>query len=218
MPIACHRDAAGFVLAGGRSTRMGQDKALIALGGRPLIAHALSILGEAGLPASICGASSELGEFAPVLADVRSGLGPLAGICTALRATAARYAVVVSADTPFLPASLLCRLLDRARITNRVVTVASLAGFAQTFPAVIDLRAQASLQAELDTGPAGCFAAFEAASASLGQSVDRVPVEMLVQSGQAVHPSGLSPIFWFLNLNTPREMERAEALWTRRIA
>ncbi len=39
-------DASGFVLAGGQSSRMGRDKALLTFAGQPLIAHALAILRE----------------------------------------------------------------------------------------------------------------------------------------------------------------------------
>ena len=218
MAITFHHDAAGFVLAGGRSSRMGRDKALLMLGGRPLIAHALSTLRAADLSASIAGAHGGLTEFAPVVADVASSRGPLAGVCGALASSSARFAVFVPIDLPFLPPSLLVYLLHHARITGRAVTVPSLAGFAQTFPAVIDRCALPVLQSELHSGRNGCFAAFQAASARLGQSASIVPVEFLAQAGHAFHPHGLPPIVWFSNLNTPADAEQAETLWMRRIA
>jgi molybdenum cofactor guanylyltransferase len=211
-------DAAGFVLAGGQSSRMGREKALIELGGRPLIVHALEILREAGLPASIAGAQANLKEFAPVVLDPNPGAGPLAGICAALSVSHAHHAVFLTVDVPFVPPSLIAFLLHHARVTGQAITTATVTGFAQTFPAVIAREALPALASELNAGRNGCFAAFEAAAASLGQSVSRVSVEWIAQSGHVFHPDGLAPAQWFLNLNTPSEMQRAEALRKRRIA
>ena len=62
-------DAAGFVLAGGRSSRMGQEKALLQLAGQPLVVHALQVLREAGLSGTIAGGNASLMAFAPVVED-----------------------------------------------------------------------------------------------------------------------------------------------------
>jgi molybdenum cofactor guanylyltransferase len=205
-------DAAGFVLAGGQSSRMGTDKALIPLDGKPLIEHALAILRQAGLAAAIAGARSSLESFARVVEDPASGLGPLSGVCAALRSTPARYAVFVTVDLPLLPASLLAYLLQRACIAEAAVTLASISGFAQTFPAVIDRAMLPWLQGELEAGRAGCFQAFQAAASALGQTVTVVPAEFLAQTGHVSHPNGLPVSLWFLNLNTPADLERAERL------
>ena len=202
-------EAAGFVLAGGQSSRMGRDKALLSWAGYPLIANALSILRGAGLPASVAGARSNLQEFAPVIADAGSSHGPLSGICAALGSTSARHAVVLPVDLPLLPASLLCFLLHHAQITGRAVTLPTINGFPQTFPAVLDRSALPILQAELAAGHLGCFAAFQTAASSLHQPVSRVAVELLVQAGQVHHPSALPAVRWFLNVNTPEDLERA---------
>jgi molybdenum cofactor guanylyltransferase len=211
-------EAAGFVLAGGRSSRMGREKALVALSRRPLIAHAIGILRSVGLPPSIAGAQSDLKEFAPVIRDENPGTGPLAGVCAGLAATSARHAVFLSIDLPFVPASLIAFLLHHARVTGRAVTVASTAGFAQTFPCVIAREALPALESEMRAGRSGCFAAFEEAAESLGQSVVTVAAELVAQSGHVNHSHGLSPAQWFLNLNMPADLDRAEALWHRRIA
>jgi molybdenum cofactor guanylyltransferase len=205
-------DSAGFVLAGGRSSRMGRDKALVALGGRPLIAHALETLRGAGLPASIAGAQASLESFAPVIPDADPDRGPLAGVCSALAVTQAQHAVFLSIDMPLVPPSLVAFLLHYAHVTGHAVTLASAAGFDQTFPAVLDRAAVPHLRAELDAGQTGCFRAFSAAAAQLGQPVSRIPVEYLAQSGQAAHPAGLPAAFWLMNLNHPADLERAEAL------
>lgn len=204
--------AAGFVLAGGQSSRMGADKALSELAGEPLLARALGILREAGLPGAIAGARSPLGGFAPVVEDAALGLGPLGGVCAAMASTQAQHAVFLSVDMPLLPASLVAYLLRHAQITGAAVTVPSVNGFAQTFPAVVDRDALSALETSLLSGHGGCFAAFRAAAVKLGRRFSILPVELLAQPGHVAHADGLPAAFWFLNVNGPAELERAQAL------
>jgi molybdopterin-guanine dinucleotide biosynthesis protein A len=209
------RNAVGFILAGGSSTRMGSDKALVPLAGRPLIQHAIEILHSAGVSASIAGAKSDLGAFAPVVEDTLPGSGPLSGVCAALASTSARFAVILSVDAPLLPASLAAFLLRDAQITQAPVTLASVNGFAQTFPAVIARAALPPLLAELGAGRSGCYAAFHVAATELGSRVRVLPVELFAQSGHIADPRALPASFWFLNVNTPADLVRAEQLLAR---
>lgn len=204
-------DAAGFVLAGGQSSRMGEDKATAPFAGQNLVERALGILREAGLPAAVAGARSSLVVSGQVIADREPGLGPLSGICAALASNPAPWAVFLPVDLPLLPAALVAYLLVRARITRRVVTVPSVGGFAETFPVVLHRAVLPALEAELKSGHRGCFSACEAAAASLGEAVAVVPAELLAQSGTAAHPDALPAVCWFLNVNSRADLRRAEA-------
>ena len=207
------RDAAGFVLAGGQSSRMGEDKALVKFAAQPLIVRALGILREAGLQPSIAGARSNLGSFAQVVEDLaQTGHGPLAGICSALAATATPRAAFIPVDLPLLPSSLISYLLHYATVTGAIIVVPSINGFAQTFPVVIHRSALPILQSQLESSNRGCFSAFKLAATTLNQPFSVLPVEPLVQSGQISHPNGLPAAFWFLNVNGRHDLARAEAL------
>jgi molybdopterin-guanine dinucleotide biosynthesis protein A len=190
---------------------MGRDKALVEFDGRPLLEHALGVLRNAGLEASIAGARSPLADFAPVVEDGEADRGPLGGICAALASTRARRAVFLAVDQPLLPVSLVEFLLHHARITGRAVTLCSVNGWAQTFPVVIDRAALPMLEAELAAGRGGCFSALLAAADHMGQPVSVVAVEVLAQSRQAAHPDGLHAAHWFLNVNDAADLRRAGA-------
>jgi molybdenum cofactor guanylyltransferase len=211
-------DVAAFVLAGGKSTRMGHDKASLSFAGKPLAAHAISILRGAGLEACFAGANSALTSIAPVVEDVDSGLGPLSGICAALASTAVRWAVFIPVDLPFMPAQLITLMVRHAQVTLEPVTLPSLGGFAQTFPVVLDRSLLPALATELAAGRRGCFSALKAAAASLGQQISVHPIELLVQAGQLAHPQAMPPFRWFLNLNSPADLTRAQAFAEWRIA
>ena len=207
-------DAAGFVLAGGRSSRMGRDKALVEFGGRPLIAWSLGILEAAKLSAEIAGARSDLGAFARVVADEEQDKGPLSGICAAMTSTEAELAVFVSVDLPLLPASLISCLLSRSRITGSLVALCSVNGYPQPFPAVIRREAAGLLAEELHAGRLGCFAAFGRACSRADREPPVVPAEVLAQCGQVVHPWALPPALWFLNVNTSADLDRASGAFS----
>jgi molybdopterin-guanine dinucleotide biosynthesis protein A len=205
-------EAAGFVLAGGQSRRMGRDKALVEFAGKPLVARAVELLRACGLTVEIAGARSALGRFAPVVHDERPDRGPLEGICRALRQIKVEWGVFLPVDLPLAPRALIEFLLKRARVTERLVTLARVNGVAQTFPVVIRRGAGVLLEAELESGSAGCMAAFEAAARKSGEEVDRPALELLVQAGLIVDERGLAPARWFVNVNTEEELARAERL------
>jgi molybdenum cofactor guanylyltransferase len=216
MRVHSDRDVAGFVLAGGQSSRMGRDKALLPFAGRLLIERAISTLRDAGLKASIAGPRGPLSEFAPVVLDSRPGEGPLAGICAALAATSARYAFFLPIDLPLLPAPLVAYLVHHATATTQTVTIPSIGGVAQTFPAVLDRGTLLALKSELEAGRRGCLLGFQKAAGAFRQSVTPTPVELLVQAGQIGDPWHLPPMSWFLNVNTPEELQHAESFLTSR--
>jgi molybdenum cofactor guanylyltransferase len=205
-------DVAGFVLAGGRSSRMGRDKALVELNGRTLASRAVDLLRAAGLNPAIAGARSDLTPLAPVIADQKPDEGPLRGICSALASTQSKLALFTSVDLPLLPASLLAYLVRHALTTGDAVTIASMNGFAQTFPAVVRSDLLPHLREEMEAGRGGCFLAFHAAAEEVGERVSVIPVELLVQAGQASDDGAMPAYRWFLNVNAPDELEQAARL------
>lgn len=211
--------ADGFVLAGGGSSRMGQDKSLLSFNGAPLIQHAVGTLRAAGLEPRIAGARGDLSSFAPVIADGPDYVerGPLSGICSALEASAARYGVFLPVDLPLLPPTLVGYLVHHADRTGSAIILASIAGFIETFPVVIDRDAVPVLRASLRSENRKCLTAFHAAAEALGKPFSAVAVELLVQASQVDSPAGYPANTWFLNVNRPVDLERAEALMATRV-
>lgn len=111
---------AGYVLAGGASRRMGQDKALLEDGGVPLLTRVAEVVSAAaGYCAVVAPAGRYEGLGVPVLADLWPGEGPLGGILTALERQRAEWNLVVAVDMPFLEASFLRGLLREGKQAGR---------------------------------------------------------------------------------------------------
>lgn len=104
--------ALGAVLAGGRGSRLGGEKAAAELGGRPLILYPLEAVEEAGLePVVVAKRGSELPVLTcRVLHEPDLPRHPLCGIVAALREAAGRPVVAVGCDMPFLDPGLLAWL------------------------------------------------------------------------------------------------------------
>jgi molybdopterin-guanine dinucleotide biosynthesis protein A len=205
-------EAAAFILAGGRSSRMGSDKALALFTGRPMIETALATLRAAGLSAEIAGSRSPLAAFAPEIpdtwSDVGGSVGPLGGVYTALSATRADWNVFLTVDTPLMPPSLLVCLLERARLTGSPVTAISLNGRLEPFPVVLHRDGLVTLDQFLRSGQRACHAAWRAICSGQSHMFQPVAVEYLTQCGQVFHAGDLPPALWFLNANTPADLAR----------
>jgi len=104
-----------FVLAGGRSRRMGTDKAFVLLDGRTLLARALGLALSLTSDVRILGDPAKFASFAPVVEDLFPGCGPLAGIHAALRSSQTELNLILAVDMPFLTPALLQYMLGRAK-------------------------------------------------------------------------------------------------------
>jgi molybdopterin-guanine dinucleotide biosynthesis protein A len=105
----------GFVLAGGGSSRMGRDKALLPYRGTTLVQHLAQLVQEAAGTVALIGEPvrySSLGY--PVYPDKFPGCGPLGGIYTALSISAADWNLIVACDMPGISADVLRTLLGSA--------------------------------------------------------------------------------------------------------
>jgi molybdenum cofactor guanylyltransferase len=107
-------DAAGIVLAGGRSSRMGESKAWLEWHGSTLAHHAAELLRGVGPVVVVRAAGQALPALPPgveVVDDARADVGPLQGIATGLAAVAAPRAFVCAVDMPFLHPVFVRRVL-----------------------------------------------------------------------------------------------------------
>jgi molybdopterin-guanine dinucleotide biosynthesis protein A len=113
----------GVILAGGKSRRMGRDKALLDFDGAPLIARVIarvqSVCAETMIVANDVDAYARFDL--PVVRDVYPGKGSLGGIFSGLHAARAEYALAVACDLPFLNDALLRYLISLAPQADIVI-------------------------------------------------------------------------------------------------
>jgi molybdenum cofactor guanylyltransferase len=137
-------NAIGAVIAGGHGSRIGGEKAMVELGGRPLISYPLAAVEAAGLePLVVAKADSELPPLrCTVIREDREPRHPLCGILAALEQAGHRPVVAVGCDMPFLEAPLLAWLAARPE----PLVVSGVAGRRLPFPG----RYQQSLREPLE--------------------------------------------------------------------
>lgn len=107
----------GLVLAGGRSVRLGRDKAALLLDGRPLLARCVELLqplvGDLRVAVRADQADEPLRRAFPLLVDVRSDIGPAAGLLAAHGFAPRAAWLVLACDMPRVTSAMLGRLVAR---------------------------------------------------------------------------------------------------------
>ncbi len=108
-------DTAGVILAGGKSSRFGSNKALALVDNRPMIRHAMDIL-ESLFPEHLLVTNSpEEYSFTGwnITPDIYPGCGPLAGIHAALTRVKSEKIFVVGCDMPYIKAEVIQFICDQ---------------------------------------------------------------------------------------------------------
>ena len=182
----------GFLLAGGRSSRMGRNKALLELGGRSMLQIGLEKLRFVCREVSLVGDQPELLRFGvPVVPDAMQGCGPLGGIVAGLEASTSKWAMFLAVDVPFVPVEVLKILLTVSEAEGAVCVLAE--SFGQPHP-LTGIYAKAALPALRVALQAG-----------------RLKVISAIKSAGMVRYLNFERDEWFRNLNTPEEFAEAES-------
>jgi molybdopterin-guanine dinucleotide biosynthesis protein A len=132
---------AGFVLAGGRSSRMGQDKALLPWKDSTLIESVAREVFDAVGNVTLIGSPERYGKLGfPVISDKLEGCAPLGGLHAALSTTTAEWHVLVACDMPGVTSGLLAELLVAAEVSGAEALVPSTPGGLEPLCAVYNAR------------------------------------------------------------------------------
>lgn len=142
------------MLAGGKSSRMGRDKALLPFRGGALAGHVAATVAAAAGSATLIGDPRKYGHLGyAVLPDRSPGAGPVGGIESALSCTAADWNLVLACDMPGISAEFLRGLLDAAeRLNADALVPAGPSGRLEPLSAVYHRRCLATLRGALGAG------------------------------------------------------------------
>lgn len=182
------------VLTGGRSSRMGTDKANVHLGARRMVDHVVASCRAIGLETWLAG-TPVAGFEAAMLSDPPDLAGPAAGLAAAMRAFPGADIVLLGTDQPFVRSETLAGLLDVAG-----PAVVPLDGRRQTLCAVYRRESGPELERLLT----------ERSDPSLQTLLDRVAVvEVAADEWRRWGEDGRS----WLSIDTPAGLAAAAASW-----
>jgi molybdenum cofactor guanylyltransferase len=196
--MGSERTISGFILAGGVSSRMGRDKALLEIGGMTVIVRAARLVKSITGACVIVGDSMRLDDLdLRIVADDFPGAGPLGGIATALRASDAEWNLIVACDLPYLTREWLAYLAERALRSDADVVLPMNERGAEPLCAMYRKRGEDAIREALGRGT------------------------RKVTDGLAhIHTEFIAPTEWkgfdsegllFKNMNSPADYEEAKA-------
>ncbi len=228
-----------YILAGGKSSRMGADKALLHLAGKPLIAHAVAKLRSITPHVHILSSNPTLAAFAPLVPDLHPNTGPIGGIEAALTHSSFDWNLIYPVDVPFIPTeflhfwtSIILNNTFNARISSAHIAYFDIFGVPQ--PTLLMVRrhvlpflSQAIASGDFKLARVLEFAARELASPNAPEK-HRLPFILPITERLIYRTDKVSRLhselwqtlteaqqaaqpLWFANLNTPEDFAEAEA-------
>jgi molybdopterin-guanine dinucleotide biosynthesis protein A len=187
-------DVSGFITAGGRSSRMGQDKAWLRLGDSTMIERVINALKPVAASVSLIANKEEYKNLGlPVFADTNAGIGPLEAIRTALANSPTRRVLLVGCDLPFVTSELFSFLVGLGGDHRAVVPIGA------------DGRLEPLCAVYTTDGLPEVTSLIESGERKVARLFDRIPARF-VGFDELSHLKGSS--LFFENINTPEEFSR----------
>jgi molybdenum cofactor guanylyltransferase len=192
------QDISAYVLAGGKSSRMGQDKGLMEIEGRPMVSYVLDLLAQLDIETKLIAHQNgykELGR--QVIPDLIPEQGPMGGLHTALEDNKKPYLLLLSCDMPFLPKEAVQKLLGAVK--EQDVVAAEIKGRMNPLFAVYKGELKEKVKENLASGKLRMqefIKECEHEIVRMEELVDQAPKR-------------------FLNINTPEDLEKSSELWKK---
>jgi molybdopterin-guanine dinucleotide biosynthesis protein A len=191
-------DISGFITAGGRSSRMGTDKAWLELDGRPMIEHVIAAVQSVTSRVAIIANRPEYQRLGyPLFVDSQSGIGPLEALRIALSYTATDRVILIACDLPFVKSELFRFLIEASNQHQATVPIGP-DGKLEPLCAVYHRDALRVVSDLIDEG-----------HRKIGLVFDRVATRVIAFAELAHLPG--SDMF-FANINTPEDYMRLRKL------
>lgn len=184
------------VLAGGKSSRMGQDKGLLQLGHKPMIKYLLDTLKEFQLPVYIIANDANYHSLGyPVFEDLYLEIGPMGGLFTAFTYCRSKYLLLMSCDSPFISYIAIEKLMKQISEDNIIVSVIEdkLNPLFAIYPtSLMDIVLQNILEEKL----------------KMTDFIKSVPYKIVKMDSLAVKDP-----FEFYNINSPSDVIHCKSKW-----
>jgi molybdenum cofactor guanylyltransferase len=194
----------GYVLAGGGSTRFGRDKALVEIGGAPMLLRMRSLLSDVAKEVNVIAAPHKYAALGvTTIGDRWEGQGPLAGIITALQTTeeiggGAEWNLIIGCDMPFLTREWLTYLAERVQASSAEVVAPRSAQGLEPLCACWRTRAAARLQQVLESG-----------TRKITEAMKRLHMEVVDEADWKRFDTA-GRLFW--NMNTAADYDEARRI------
>jgi molybdopterin-guanine dinucleotide biosynthesis protein A len=193
-----HDKIGGFILAGGESSRMGRDKALLELNGAPLVVRAARLIESVAGTPTIVGVPERLdGLGFAVIPDDWPSAGPLGGIATALCAANSAWNLIIACDLPYLTKAWLEHIIARALASSADAVLPMNERGAEPLCAMYQKKCERAIRTALERG-----------TRKVTDGLAGLRVESIAPSEwKAFDSDGLL----FKNMNSPADYEEAKA-------
>ncbi len=204
-------EISGFVLAGGRSSRLGQDKVLLPWNDQTLLSHSIQRLQQVCQTVRVCADRGDLDLPDLAVRYALPGTGPLSAIVSALEQSLTPWNLFLAVDLPLVPVELLKALSTRAENSRALCIVPQAEGLPQPLCGLYHRSLAPGLRVALQEGKYKIMLALRDASMSASNAA---PIESRVelfdvQKFAASYPQSRE---WILNINTPQDWQRAREL------